>query len=58
MINNSGVNLSGHQFSHKDFEYLASSALEETRLLMNNPRPITYPDALKIYKKSLNVESA
>jgi alcohol dehydrogenase class IV len=55
MISNSGVNLSRYKFSHKDLEYLARSAVEETRLLNNNPRPITYLDALRIYKKSLNV---
>ena len=55
MISNSGVNLSRYKFSHKDLEYLARSAMEETRLLNNNPRPITYLDALRIYKKSLNV---
>ncbi len=55
VISNSGVNLSRYKFSHKDLEYLARSAVEETRLLNNNPRPITYLDALRIYKKSLNV---
>ena len=58
MISNSGVNLSRYKFSHKDLEYLARSAMEETRLLNNNPRPITYLDALRIYKKSLNVGGA
>lgn len=58
MISNSGVNLSRYKFSHKDLEYLARLAMEETRLLNNNPRPITYLDALRIYKKSLNVGGA
>ena len=58
MISNSGVNLSRYKFSHKDLEYLARSAMEEPRLLNNNPRPITYLDALRIYKKSLNVGGA
>ena len=58
MVKNSGVNLRGYKFSHKDLEYLAISALKEKRLLDNNPRPITYLDALRIYKKSLNVGGA
>lgn len=34
-------------------EYLAKNAMEVTRLLDNNPREITYQDAVEIYKKSL-----
>ncbi len=58
MVSNSGVNLRGYKFSHKDLEYLAGSAMKVTRLLNNNPHPINYLDALRIYKKVLNIEDA
>jgi alcohol dehydrogenase class IV len=33
-----------------DLEMLASDAMLQQRLLMNNPREVSYEDALSIYK--------
>ncbi len=35
-----------------DLETLASDAMLQTRLLVNNPKELSYQDALKIYKKA------
>ena len=35
---------------HRDLEMLASDALLQQRLLVNNPREVTYADALAIYR--------
>ncbi|MEH6403613.1 MAG: iron-containing alcohol dehydrogenase [Sneathiella sp.] len=39
--------------SHEDLSRLASAAMEQTRLLVNNPREVTEQDAYNIYKKVL-----
>ena len=37
----------------KDIEKLATDAMNQTRLLINNPREVTYEDAVRIYRDSL-----
>ncbi|MFT6557959.1 iron-containing alcohol dehydrogenase [Sneathiella sp.] len=37
----------------QDLVKLADAAMEQTRLLVNNPRPVTHQDALTIYQKAL-----
>lgn len=39
--------------SASDIPKLASDAMNQTRLLVNNPRPVTEQDAAKIYEASL-----
>lgn len=36
--------------SHNDLPRLAEDAMKQTRLLVNNPRPLNYDDALAIYE--------
>lgn len=36
-----------------DIEKLATDAMNQTRLLINNPRDVTYEDAVRIYRDSL-----
>ncbi len=36
-----------------DIEKLATDAMNQTRLLINNPREVTYEDAVRIYRDSL-----
>jgi alcohol dehydrogenase class IV len=38
----------------KDLELLATDAMKQTRLLVNNPREVTYADALAIYSEALD----
>ena len=39
--------------SHNDLPKLAEGAMQQTRLLQNNPREMTYEAALKIYTEAL-----
>jgi alcohol dehydrogenase class IV len=39
--------------SHNDLPRLAEDAMKQTRLLVNNPREVTYDDALAIYTAAL-----
>jgi alcohol dehydrogenase class IV len=39
--------------SASDLESLARDAMNQTRLLVNNPRDVTYEDALKLYAQAL-----
>lgn len=39
--------------NHNDLPLLAEDALKQTRLLVNNPREVTYKDALAIYTAAL-----
>ncbi|MEL6978669.1 MAG: iron-containing alcohol dehydrogenase [Pseudomonadota bacterium] len=45
--------LRDHQISHNDLPRLAEDAMKQTRLLTNNPREVTYEDALAIYAAAL-----
>jgi alcohol dehydrogenase class IV len=38
----------------KDLELLATDAMKQTRLLVNNPREVTYADAFAIYSEALD----
>ena len=38
----------------KDLELLAADAMKQTRLLVNNPRDVTYADAFAIYSEALD----
>ena len=38
----------------KDLELLATDAMKQTRLLVNNPREVTYSDAFAIYSEALD----
>src|SRR5437588_6059563 len=38
----------------KDLELLATDAMKQARLLVNNPREVTYADALAIYSEALD----
>jgi len=56
LVSDVGITLGGFDISEKALDNLAKMVIsEQQRLLENNPRPITYEDALKIYKKSLLV---
>jgi alcohol dehydrogenase class IV len=37
-----------------DLELLATDAMKQTRLLVNNPREVTYADAFAIYSEALD----
>ena len=39
--------------SHNNLPMLAEDAMKQTRLLVNNPREMTYEAALKIYEAAL-----
>ena len=39
--------------SHNHLPLLAEDAMKQTRLLVNNPREVTYEDALAIYERAL-----
>jgi alcohol dehydrogenase class IV len=39
--------------AQKDLQGLAEDAMKQTRLLINNPREVTYDDALAIYQEAL-----
>ena len=39
--------------SHNHLPMLAEDAMKQTRLLVNNPREMTYEAALKIYEAAL-----
>lgn len=39
--------------ARQDLECMATDALKQTRLLVNNPREVTYDDAFKIYAEAL-----
>lgn len=38
---------------NQHLELLATEAMKQTRLLPNNPRVVTYEDALNLYKEAL-----
>ncbi|HMO27911.1 iron-containing alcohol dehydrogenase [Enterovirga sp.] len=40
--------------AEKDLERLATDAMKQTRLLVNNPREVTYADAFAIYSEALD----
>ena len=40
--------------AEKDLERLAEDAMKQTRLLVNNPREVTYADAYAIYSEALD----
>ena len=46
-------NLRAVGVSHNNLPTLAEDAMKQTRLLVNNPRDMTYDAALKIYEKAL-----
>jgi alcohol dehydrogenase class IV len=48
-----GIGIDDFELTDEIIEYLAENAMEVTRLLDNNPREITYQDAVNIYKSSL-----
>jgi alcohol dehydrogenase class IV len=39
--------------ARQDLERMATDAMKQTRLLVNNPREVTYDDAFKIYAEAL-----
>ncbi|MEM9725687.1 MAG: iron-containing alcohol dehydrogenase [Pseudomonadota bacterium] len=45
--------LRDHQISHNDLPRMAEDAMKQTRLLVNNPREVTYDDALRLYEEAL-----
>lgn len=47
------THLSEVGISAKDLPKMAADAMKQTRLLVNNPRPLTEDDALNIYKAAL-----
>lgn len=54
LINDVGISIGEFEISEKILQNLATMAIsEQQRLLRNNPRPIFYEDAYKIYKESL-----
>jgi len=54
LVNDVGITIKGLEVSEKVVENLATMAIsEQQRLLKNNPRPIKYEDARRIYKKIL-----
>lgn len=52
------LGLATHGLSRPDFPALVESALTVTRLLKNNPRPVTPADALAIYEAAFATPSA
>lgn len=51
LVHDVGIVIKGFKVSEEIFNNLATLAMSEQRLINNNPRPISYEDALKIYKK-------
>jgi alcohol dehydrogenase class IV len=39
--------------ARQDLERMAADAMKQTRLLVNNPREVTYDDAFAIYAEAL-----
>ena len=39
--------------NHNDLPLLAEDSMKQTRLLVNNPREVTYEDSLAIYTAAL-----
>lgn len=46
------MRLRDHGVTRERLPMLAEDAMKQTRLLVNNPRPLTYDDALMIYEKA------
>lgn len=46
------IKLRDNGVTRESLPMLAEDAMKQTRLLVNNPRPLTYADALMIYEKS------
>jgi len=53
IISDVGIAIEDFELTDEVINYLAKNAMDVTRLLNNNPREITYQDAVEIYKKSL-----
>jgi len=54
LVNDVGISIEGFEISEKGLDNLATLAIsEQQRLIMNNPRPITYKIAREIYKNAL-----
>lgn len=54
LVNDVGIIIEGFEISEKGLDNLATLAIsEQQRLIMNNPRPITYKIAREIYKSAL-----
>ena len=55
LIADVGLETQLHQVgvSHNHLPLLAEDAMKQTRLLVNNPREVTYEDALAIYERAL-----
>ena len=52
LVNDVGITIKGLEVSEKILDNLATMAIsEQQRLLKNNPRPISYEDAKRIYQK-------
>ena len=47
------VSLRSAGIKHRDLPRMAEDAMKQTRLLVNNPRELTYADALAIYEQAL-----
>ena len=47
-----GLQLRQHGISRADLPRLAEDAMQQQLLLANNPREMTYADALSIYEKA------
>ena len=46
------LRLRDHGIKQEDISVLAADAMQQTRLLVNNPREVTQPDALAIYQSA------
>lgn len=58
LVNDVGIIIKGFEISEKELDNLATLAIsEQQRLIMNNPRHITYKIAREIYKSALSKNS-
>jgi alcohol dehydrogenase class IV len=55
LVRDADVKLVGRSFTEGMIDSLAGSAMTVERLLANNPRPISYEDARRIYRRALLV---
>jgi len=53
LVNDVGISIEGFDISKEILDDLTTSAMSVQRLLQNNPRPIKFADAKKIYQKVL-----
>lgn len=57
LVNEAGITIEGFEVSEKVLDNLATLAIsEQQRLIKNNPRPIKFGDAERIYRKALKAK--